>query len=301
MIDYKEGDYTCRIACRLRGSLIPRCILVSLPAAVFAVLLVTFEAEISPVREWVGLTAMKVTVIWTAVTAPLLTMIGFRTSEAMRRFWEGTSLLHAMRGEWFESASALVTFTVPTKQLKPEQVSDFRHTVMRLMSLCHGSALDELKNTETEDYEVLDIRGLDDKTIHILSACKERNFNRVEVVLHMIKVLVVNAQAEGVINIPPPILTRVFQTLSRGFVNLLNAKKIKDTRFPFPHAQIIAIMLIVMIFFTPLAMSTMLGHRGWSALASFFPVFALFSLNYTAEELEMPFGEDANDLPLGLF
>ena len=45
---------------------------------------------------------------------------------------------------------------------------------------------------------------------------------------------------DGVLAIPPPILSRVYQTLSRGFVNLLNAKKIADTRFPFPYAQTIA-------------------------------------------------------------
>mmetsp|Transcript_92625 Transcript_92625/g.178680 ORF Transcript_92625/g.178680 Transcript_92625/m.178680 type:complete len:576 (-) Transcript_92625:46-1773(-) len=301
MIDYKPGDYTWRTACNLKGSVIPRCMLTALPAALISIVLVYFEDEMLEVRNSVGLSQMKVTIIWSALSAPLFTMIGFRTSEAMRRFWEGTGLLHAMRGEWFDSASCLVTFSMPATKSKPELVADFRHTMLRLMSLCHGSALDELKTTETEDYEVLDIRGLDDETIGILRQCKEHNFNRVEVLLHMIQVLVINAQADGILNIPPPILSRVYQTLSRGFVNLLNAKKIKDTRFPFPHAQIIAIMLIALALFTPLAMTAMISHTGWCALATFFPLFALFTLNYTAEELEMPFGEDPNDLPLKLF
>merc|ERR1719362_522786 len=155
------------------------------------------------------------TVLWTAASAPLFSLLTFRTNQAWGRFWEGTGLLHAMRGEWFDSASCLATFSFPAKDKKPELVADFRHTILRLMSLCHGSALDELKNTETEDYEVLDIRGLDDETIHILRQCKDHNFNRVEVLLHMIQVLVINVQTEGIINIPPPILSRAFQTLSR--------------------------------------------------------------------------------------
>ena len=34
-----------------------------------------------------------------------------RDLEAMERFWEGTGLLHQMRGEWFDAVSCCVTFT----------------------------------------------------------------------------------------------------------------------------------------------------------------------------------------------
>jgi hypothetical protein len=50
--------------------------------------------------------------------------------------------------------------------------------------------------------------------------------NRVEVILHMTQALITKAQEDGVICVPAPIVSRVYQTLSRGFVNLLNAKKI---------------------------------------------------------------------------
>merc|ERR1719410_994534 len=169
------------------------------------------------------------------------------------------------------------------------------------MSLCHGSALDELKEEETESYEVLDIKGLDETTMKILTQCKMNKFNRVEVLLHMIQVLVINAQAKGIIDVPPPILSRVYQTLSRGFVNLLDAKKIKDTRFPFPYAQAIAVLLLLFSVITPIVLSTMVPYVTLSAVSTFVPVFGLLCLNYTAEELEMPFGEDSNDLPLDHF
>jgi len=301
MIEYSTGDPVWRLAFRCRGSIIPRAGLFALPAAILAVVLLFLDEQLAEAREYVGVSAPQATVLWAAVTAPLFTLISFRTSVAMRRFWEGTGLLHAMRGEWFDSASCLMTFTISAKQKHPERVSEFRHTLLRLMSLCHGSALDELKNNETEDYEVIDTRGLDADTIAILRQCKQLNFNRVEVLLHMIQVLVIDAQEAGVISVPPPILSRVYQTLSRGFVNLLNAKKIKDTRFPFPYAQLSAAMLLILVFFTPVAMSAMIPEKTWCVLATFFPIFTLFCMNSTAEELEMPFGEDPNDLPLSLF
>merc|ERR1712008_533362 len=131
--------------------------------------------------------------------------------------------------------------------------------------------------------------------------CKQHGFNRVEVILHMIQVLVITAEEEQIIKLPPPILSRVYQTLSRGFVHLLSAKKIGDTRYPFPYAQLIAVLMSLLAILTPFVMSAFFEHSTWCAIATFLPIFALYSLNYTAEELEMPYGDDANDLSLAHF
>eukprot|EP00419_Tripos_fusus_P067535 CAMPEP_0172932124 /NCGR_PEP_ID=MMETSP1075-20121228/219837_1 /TAXON_ID=2916 /ORGANISM="Ceratium fusus, Strain PA161109" /LENGTH=647 /DNA_ID=CAMNT_0013793449 /DNA_START=98 /DNA_END=2042 /DNA_ORIENTATION=+ len=301
MIDYTTGDYLVKLVFKRDGSVIPKALSIAVPSTIFAILLVALDDHFADTRDFLGLSSKNSTVMWAAVTAPLFSLISFRTSQAWGRFWEGTSLLHAMRGEWFDSASCLATFTSNAKSAKPEAVDEFRHTLLRLMSLCHGSALDELKEQETENYEVLDIKGLDETTVKILLECKSKKFNRVEVLLHMIQVLVCNAQAKGTIDVPPPILSRVYQTLSRGFVNLLDAKKIKDTKFPFPYAQAIAVLLLLLAVITPITLSTMIPYVTLCAVSTFVPVFGLLCLNYAAEELEMPFGEDSNDLPLSHF
>merc|ERR1711907_151805 len=126
-------------------------------------------------------------------------------------------------------------------------------------------------------------------------------FNRVEVLLHLTQTIITKSLKDNVLNIPPPILSRVYQTLSRGFVNLLNAKKIADTRFPFPYAQLIAFLLFVVTFLTPLVMSTLIKHQLWAGIFTFVPVFTFYSINFIGVELENPFGADANDLPLDHF
>merc|ERR1719223_1225036 len=171
------------------------------------------------------------------------------------------------------------------------------------MSLMHGSALEEIKDTETESFEVIDIRGLDTATLQYLQTCKNNdyNFNRVEVLLHMIQVLVTQNHDDGVLKIAPPTLSRVYQTLSRGLVNLLNARKITDTKFPFPYVQLISILLIFHAALTPVVIAELIPHKAWASLFTFVPIFGLFSLNAIAIELECPFGDDANDLPLEQF
>merc|ERR1719356_1204836 len=97
------------------------------------------------------------------------------------------------------------------------------------MSLCHAIALQEIAGESiiTDSIVAIDTMGLSNETLKHLKHCKEEyHFNWVEMLLHMNRTLIVNAHAENVLPIAPPILTRVFQTLSRGFVHLLNAKKI---------------------------------------------------------------------------
>merc|ERR1719491_752049 len=102
------------------------------------------------------------------MTAVLGLLLGFRTSRAMARFWEGTGLLHQMRGEWFDSISCCVTFSVGAFATKPDEVRSFRHTAVRLMSLCHGSALEEIAGGSAEEVDTIDPFGLDDVTLEHL-------------------------------------------------------------------------------------------------------------------------------------
>jgi len=302
MIKYEARENLCKQIFRRKGSVIPKALILAIPSALLSALLVIFYDATSEVRAELGISNTEISIIWSTVSVPLVSLLAYRTSQAVGRFWEGTSLLHAMRGEWFDSASCLATFSSNARKQKPIEVDQFRQTLLRLMSLCHGSALDEIKMEQEEFFEALDITGLDTATLKILHNCKQLGFNRVEVLLHMIQVLVIDAMSKEIISVPPPILSRVYQTLSRGFVNLLNAKKIRDTQFPFPCAQLIAVLLMALVFLTPLVMSAIFTDKlGWCIISTFMPVFTLLCLNYIAAELEMPYGIEANDLPLNEF
>jgi len=302
MIDYDE-EWIFKLVFRKDGSLALRASLYAVPAAIVAVLLVLLDDWLPSFRENSGMTQVSGGQVWSASTATLALLLGFRTREAMSRFWEGTSLLHQMRGEWFDAVSCCVTFSRSTAEGKnKDDVMRFRHTLVRLMSLCHGSALEEIKEHESDSIETIDVAGLDYKTLKLLNECKEiYNFNRVEMLLHLSQGLITKAHDDGVMKIAPPILSRVYQTLSRGFVNLLNAKKITDTRFPFPFAQLITTLLLLHIILTPLMISTVFKAKFFAFLFTFLPIFGMFSLNFIASELENPFGNDDNDLPLDHF
>lgn len=303
MIDYEEDWLICLIF-KLDGSVALRACWYAIPASAFAVILVQLDVWYPDFREDSGLLTTGGSTMWNASMASLLFLIGFRTRQAFSRFWEGTGLLHQMRGEWFDTVSNCVTFSISARKVSPEmqqKVTIFRHTIVRLMSLAHGSALEEISGNQTQ-LETIDVFGLDAGTLRHLKDCAEtHNFNKVEVLLHLVQSLITKALDDGVLKIPAPICSRVYQTISRGFVNLLNTKKITDTKFPFPFVQIITIFLFFQLFLMPVMISATIKNSALAAVFTFLPIFGLFTLNFISIELENPFGDDDNDLPLETF
>eukprot|EP00927_Polykrikos_kofoidii_P039176 TRINITY_DN33609_c0_g1_i1.p1 TRINITY_DN33609_c0_g1~~TRINITY_DN33609_c0_g1_i1.p1 ORF type:complete len:598 (-),score=91.35 TRINITY_DN33609_c0_g1_i1:384-2177(-) len=302
MITYDERGCLLKLLFKRKGSVFPRALIFAFPSALLAVVMTRIDDYFPNATKTSGTSDLTESMLWSATTASIGLLVSFRIKQALGRFWEGTGLLHQMRGEWFDSVDCLFTFSRQGKSQKPAEVVEFRHTLVRLMSLCHGSALEEIKASPQSNYDVIDLRGLDKQTRGYLQESKDvHHFNRVEVLLHMIRVLLTQAIDDTVVKVPPPIASRVYQTLSRGLVNLLNAKKITDTKFPFPLAQLITILLVLYSLFTPLLISVAVKNTYMAAFISFWPVFASFSLNFAAIELEMPFGDDDNDLPLSDF
>eukprot|EP00927_Polykrikos_kofoidii_P008023 TRINITY_DN13320_c0_g6_i1.p1 TRINITY_DN13320_c0_g6~~TRINITY_DN13320_c0_g6_i1.p1 ORF type:complete len:598 (+),score=99.65 TRINITY_DN13320_c0_g6_i1:76-1794(+) len=300
MIDYRE-DVFGQIIFQSRGSLFCRSFPFALLSAVLAVGLLIAEDYNLMLSVHIGYHDLDKGQLYTALSSMLVGLLALRSNRALTRFWEGTGLLHMMRGEWFDSVSCCVTFSRGAADSMPAEVKNFRHVLVRMMSICHGSALEEIATGECV-LRTIDALGLDNRTLSHLQKCEHvYMFNRVEVLLHMIQSLITQSLNDGILAIPPPILSRVYQTLSRGFVNLLNAKKLADTKFPFPYAQLITLLLLIQVVVTPLVIVSVVKSKILAFLFTFIPLFVFFIVNFVAVEIENPYGTDANDLPLCQF
>jgi len=286
---------------KMEGSVYIRSLIFALPSSLLSLLIVYLDREFPEYREDIFLVDLKQSQVWTATTVILMFLLGFRTRQSLQRFWEGTGLLHQMKGEWFDTVSNCITFSIKSNDSKRKETEAFRHTIVRLMSLCHGSALEEISGMEGT-LETIDVLGLSNDTLRHLKDCVENHcFNKVEVLLHLLQSCITNAHQEGILAVPPPILSRVYQTISRGYVNLLNTKKITDTKFPFPFVQVISLLLIIHTIMTPYILATTVKSLVVTPILTFVFVFGAFALNFISMELEDPFGEDDNDLPLADF
>merc|ERR1712232_1103207 len=81
-----------------------------------------------------------------------------------------------------------------------------------------------------------------------------------------------------------------------------NARKIADFPFPFPYAQASMVMLLLHWALTPITCSmmfkTMQLKPFLAGSLSFLIIFFVWCINFIALQLESPFGDKDNDLPM---
>merc|ERR1719350_2766495 len=164
------------------------------------------------------------------------------------------------------------------------------------MSLLFCSAVHQISEMDDESLEILDTSGLDVQSLTFMADQNEK----CEVIMQWIQQLIVEKYNTGVLNVAPPILSRVFQELSNGYTNVNSARSITDVPFPFPYAQLITVMLLIMSVLMPVIATFVLQVFWLAGPLTFIIVFGFWCINYIAMEIEMPFGKDTNDLSMRL-
>merc|ERR1719157_175743 len=203
-----------------------------------------------------------------AFSSVMIFVLNGRSNTAYNRWWEGGTLLQKTRGEWFNAYSSIMAFT----SVKPEmqdQVDAYVHLLARLMSLLMCCGLQQVSPNRDRPFEIIDLDGIEQESMDCLNSAPDK----VEIILQWIQRSMVLHMQTGVLPISPPILSRAFQEVSRGIVNLQNARKIADFPYPYPLAQISMILQLLHYVTTPLAASLAMP-RGWAVLFSFFTIFS---------------------------
>ncbi|CAK0893286.1 unnamed protein product [Prorocentrum cordatum] len=202
-----------------------------------------------------------------------------------------------MKAEWCDACGSLIAFA-QTSKMSTESIMRFSHTLVRLFGLMHAMALEEMSGVDDLiQFPLLDIDGLDKKDLMILTTAAAHG-RTVEIVCQWIKVTIIRATHTGVLDVPAPILTRVFQELGTGLVNYHEAVQVVIWPFPFPYAQMGAVLIVVYMFVTPFVVCTWSDSPYYCFTATFVSLVCMRGLEMIAVELENPFGTDPNDLPL---
>jgi len=300
MISYRNGGPWQLL--RLRGSVFPASVLVSLPPALGCALLrwLLDEGHLDFMTDSDSI--LKETQVWSGFSFLVGFLIVFRTSQAYNRFWDGCTATHQMRANWFDACSALCAFCSHSSAPE-EDIVKFRNTLIRLVSMLHAVALAELESVNVggagmaEDisafsFSLIDAKGIDVETLRSLKS----SGSKVELLFSWIQRLLVENINSGVLTIPAPMLSRSFQELGNGMIAFHDAMKISYIPFPFPYAQVCECLLVVHWLIVPFVTATWVSTPVWAAIFVVLQVLILWSLNFIAREIENPFGTDANDI-----
>merc|ERR1719421_887851 len=262
----------------------------------------------------------------------------FRTTMALSRYQEGLSHTQLMTSKWCDAFMQLKAFcsaarAKETVDKRKTQLDVLTQTLLHLFTLLDALAVCALNAEEGKDgrpvnpLEKLSIQPMPmiysgmlgrksrkplskvlkaaDITYDVIGELSREEQARLEkaidlpcVVADWIMEAVTRAQLKGLLTVPPPIISRFYQELSNGLVGFSQAYKVTSTPFPFPFAQILALLLSVFCVVCPIIVVQMTSGYILPPILSFSAILSYWGLNQIAVELENPFGDDDNDLPL---
>lgn len=297
MIKYDSHNY--RELCSIPGSVFPKALRNALAVAawVFAfkwmdlrgLLPISFEST-EPIKN---------NAVYSGFTFTLGFMMVFRVSQSYSRFLESARAAYRMREQWCESAAGLVNFA-EISDFDGEDILMFQHQVIRLFSLLHASAIGVIaEGVPDATFPIIDMQSFE-KT-DLLSMQRQPPTQRVHLAYQWIQVLVVKCIKSGFLNVPAPILTRVFQEMEQGMLQFTELVQIMQVPFPFPYAQCTFVLIQLHAVITPFVMSVWTTNPWCAALFTFISHLCLVAVDHIATELENPFGQDVNDLPVSDF
>jgi predicted membrane chloride channel (bestrophin family) len=89
--------------------------------------------------------------------------------------------------------------------------------------------------------------------------------------------------------VAPPIISRLYQFTSDGMLGYNQARKIAYIPFPFPHAQITSLFVLVAVGFLPVLFLVYLENVYYGFIMNLMTVMCFAGLHEVARELENPF------------
>jgi len=291
------------IALGTQGDVLPTAVCISLPAA-----LLGLSMKLVQKSNWWGLSQLMqdlhVSKCGFACFSGLLGfLIVFRTSQSYYRWWDGLTLIQELNACFYDALSSVVAHTKMSKASEPE-LAEFRRNIVchfsLLTALCYHNLVVAEAAPDSEDFsqaamdfQVLGMRYFGEPQIEALMSAPCRP----SLVFHWIQSMMVEAVPE-VLNVPPPILGRAFNKLADGLVKFEDSTKVAFVPFPAQYTQATLCLMGCHWMFAPLTVCTISQNPLLVCGLTFVFVFTFWLLFMLAEEMENPYGDDADDLDL---
>merc|ERR1712194_69608 len=136
----------------------------------------------------------------------------------------------------------------------------FKHLLVKMMSQIHRAAMERLTKDTSMQLPAISTEGMDDADLEFV----DRTVDRVECWVMWFEHTVIEHMRDGVVDVPAPILTRVFQEMNSGMVSLNRVMTIRQVPVPFPLVQVTQALLLLNWFCTPIIASLIMYNWNWA-------------------------------------
>lgn len=233
-------------------------------------------------NEWLRLDPehplKNITMMHSLIGFALSMLLVFRTNTAYDRWWEGRKLWGSLVNNSRNLAvklNALLDERPDDRSFYASAIPRFATELMaHLRSAGSRLELDEKPHPEIPDF---------DSSLHIPSQVSGLMIQRA-----------LKLRREGILNAEDMLFINPELT---SFLDICGAcERIRNTPIPYSYSSFIKKFIFVYVITLPFGFAFSLGYLSVPVVALIFYVLA--SLELIAEEIEEPFGDDPNDLPM---
>jgi putative membrane protein len=221
-------------------------------------------------QEKLGLYTKELTAIYSLIGFVMSLLLLFRTNGAYDRWWEGRKLWGTIVNDC-RSAILKITTRISNEEDKKE--------FARLLSLYIYNAKNNLRaNKNNLVFQKYEDPSKDNSPVQVMK-------------LIYIKLRALEKQGE----LSQGDLIQIDVNLNGLIASIGGCQRIKNTPIPFSYSIFIKKFIFLYVITLPIVF---FHFDYWAVLITTFVFYALVSMEVLAEEIEDPFGTDANDLPL---
>lgn len=205
---------------------------------------------------------------------------------------------------WFSLMSCLAFATVRTRTITTLDEIPIMEMFAERQSLSKSFACQRSKQLETIESSI----GGDMDTrlrLLVLAAPTPQEVQLLDISTDKVNTVylwIIQAISEevrtGVLDTPPPIVSRVYQEVSNGKLGFTQAHKVAMVPFPFPFAQMVSLLLVVLYALLPFYIELFTRNAYFTPFLCLCIPICYQGLNQVAIELEEPFGTDWNDVDI---
>ncbi|MDA1798442.1 MULTISPECIES: bestrophin family protein [unclassified Bacillus cereus group] len=223
---------------------------------------------------------------WVIVGGALGLLLVFRTNTAYDRYWEGRKLFGTIGACSRNLAVSFLCYWDSEGEKTDQEQLKFLHLLIAFPKIAKRHLRDEKDLSEIKE---------------LLNVCSEKEKEMLEQSMHlpisivlMLKAILSKGLKMGQIH--PNAIINMETDLNNMLTAVGGCDRIKTTPIPFAYFAHIKILLLIFCGTLPIGLVDSLG---WvTVLATMFISFAFIGIEAIGVEIEDPFGQDPNDLPL---
>jgi len=229
--------------------------------------------------EYLHLTTNSTTAVHGLLGIVLGLILVFRTNSAYERWWEGRKLWGGMINDSRNLAIKINAFL-------PESESRFRHFFSKSIANYAYATKGHLRGK----VNLNDLETTEKLSVEELSTAK-----------HVPNMIARSIYTQLNILYKQQIITGdqfiILDKEAKAFTDMIGAcERIKNTPIPYSYSLFMKKFIFIYIMTMPLGFITSFAY--WTIPVVMFVFYVLVSVELIAEEIEDPFGMDANDLPM---